>query len=121
MAATVNEIFWEDLWAREGSNTNWKYSIPYLDRGWTFLKLRISCYLCLYMSSTRKRDHEEKTFDLIARTMIEIKIGATTGNENGMRRMLQFLYKKKKTFFTVDLRHICTTIVILSRGINSGR
>ena len=41
MAATVNEIFLEDLWAREGSNTNWKYSIPYLDKGWTFLKLRI--------------------------------------------------------------------------------
>ena len=81
MAATVNEIFWEDLWAREGSNMDWKYVLYFLilTKVGVFLKLRISCYLCLYMSSTRKRDPEEKTFVLIARIMIEIKIGATTG------------------------------------------
>ena len=52
--------------------------------------------------------------------MIEIKIGATTGNENGVRHVAIFV-QEKENFFTVDLRHICTTIVILSRGINSGR
>ena len=106
MAATVNEIFLEDLWAREGSNTNWKYSIPYLDRGWTFLKLRISCYLCLYMSSTRKRDHEEKTFVLIARTMIEIKIGATTGNENCVRHVAIFVQEKENFFYSGFATHL---------------
>ena len=107
----------------ERCDMNWKYVLYFLilTKVGVFLKLRISCYLCLYyMSSTRKRDHEEKTFDLIARTMIEIKVGATTGNENCVRHVAIFV-QEKENFFTVDLRHICTTIVILSRGINSGR
>ena len=117
MAATVNEIFLEDLWAREGSNTNWKYSIPYLDKGWTFLKLRISCYLCRVPGRETMR---KKLSIWLLEQWLKSKLELLQETKMAWD-MLQFLYKKKKTFFTVDLRHICTTIVILSRGINSGR